>query len=246
MKKRIMAMVLALVMVFALSACGSKEKEAEVALEKYFEDFIAGKINADNAGEYITDEDLKEEVISSVDTDDVLENMDISSFEAMGIELDKAAIEKSAETLNKTVLSMYSFEHDEIVLQEDGTVKTVVSITCPDEDLMEGSEEFTQEVMLEVFGFGMDDVESVFTVWAEKEGITPEELLIKYMSADEDEIASGFAKAFSEEIEALFPALFEKMGEIVKNTERKTTSYTYTLEETDGKWKITDSEEITE
>lgn len=266
MNKRFLAMLLALVMVFALAACGDKEddvknnaedkieekkeltpeEEAQEALEKFFKDYTNAKIDKDNIDEYISGDELKEEVLEETDTQALIESMDVSALEEIGFVVDASALEKTVDSFKKTFLGLYTYKYDEIVIGEDG--KATVKVTCnaPDGDFAENSEVYTEELMTEVFGFSMNDAEAMFVKWAEKEGVTTEELLTKYMSATEEEISKAILKAFEEEMNMVIPRAFEKMSEIAKTAEKVDTLYTYTFEKIDGAWKITGMEEITE
>ena len=244
MKKRILAMLLALSLVFVFTACGKNSAKAEKTLEKFFGEFTEGKVDLKNADSYVTDEDLKEDLFDSIDVDGFVENTDLSAFESMGITIDDDSVRSAAETFRKKAIVLYSFQTEEVKDNDDGTVTAKISVTKPDMENIEDETAIAEAAFSEVFGFDMSKPEEMLTKWAEKEGVTVEELLMKYITLPEEEISKAFAGAFREDLMKFIPALFDKLAEHIEESEKITTTYSCKMEEKDGNWVITDSEEI--
>lgn len=238
MKKRLFGIVSVIMMLAMLASCGVNTRESDIEAAK---NTVIGMVNTIKSGNldgiedyFINNGDLKDDI------DELKESFDFKKNFVGGMG-DAAALfgeEKIDEMVEKLVVGVLGkincrIDSADIDNGDASRIKISATMSIPSADDMDIDDFDVEGMMMEIFG--ISSPEELATKWMEKEGLSLEDFVQKYATANQDDIAKAMMESFAPEMDAFIDKLFNEIIDAAKPEEENGE---FILEKVGSEWKI--------
>ena len=185
-----------------------------------------------------------EEIVTELENRLNIDNFMSAFEEAAGSVIPIDKIKDSLSAFTKKLFQ--SVKYDISSVSVNGNTATAdVTLTVPNFDAidMDSAGVDLQSLMVEAFGFDItSDITTFMQKYAEKKGISMDELMTKFGSDDQSDLMSDLFDTFSEEFNKFFDLMGDAIVKAVETAGTTDTTSKLKIENTDGSWKITEWE----
>ncbi len=224
--KKFMALLMAMVMVFMLAACGSGGSP-EAVVENFMKEFKAG--NLDNLKSYVTSDASSEieALTGMLDIDNLMEMTDLEDMPGITEEY----IKEKGIKLIKAIMSNVDYKVGGTELTDnEATVR--VEINLPDFAAMD------ETAIMSILG--MSSEADMMNIMAEAMGVAPEEVITKAMEMSQN--PEYEAEVALKTVDIIFERIIDYFEGGASELATTVEEGAFSLKVEDGKWLIFDIE----
>ena len=235
----IAALLIALVMLASCTAPSVPQSNPEDEVKTAVSNFMSAVLSfdLDKAKTYASDDGTVKELEEKLNIDKITSTMEDSA----GGFLPECKATEYITDFAKKLLSTVKYEVKDVKINGD-TADATVAITYPDFESIDtsSSDVNIEGLMAEAFGFDPTDVTTFMAKFAEKKGVSADELLTLFASGDQDALMNDLFEAFEPEFKKMFDLMGDKIVELTANKAKTDESTVKLKKDSNNDWKISD------
>ena len=235
----IAALLIALVMLASCTVPSTPQTKPEDEVKTTLSEFMSAVLSFDleKAETYTDNSGATDELTDKLNIDKITSTMEDSA----GSFLPSDKVTEFISSFAKKILSSVKYEVKDVKVDGDKADATV-AITYPDFDSIDTSSADVdiEGLMTEAFGFNLTDVTTFMAKYAEKKGVSADELVTLFSSGDQEALMNDMFVTFEPEFKKMFDLMGDKIVELTANKAKTDESTVKLKKDSNNNWKISD------